>query len=130
LDFLRKIGANLAVDYETERFQDLVHEVDRVLDTVGTKGIAEDSMRTLRRGGMFGSVVQPPSSKEFESFGLKSTFFVVKPDRSELVQIANLIDDHKVSPIIDRILPLQDDKTAYERGASGHNLGKTVLHVA
>ncbi|MFL5705307.1 MAG: NADP-dependent oxidoreductase, partial [Ktedonobacteraceae bacterium] len=34
-DFLRQLGANEIIDYTTTRFEDVVHDVDLVFDTVG-----------------------------------------------------------------------------------------------
>ena len=34
-DFLRELGANEIIDYTTTRFEEVVHGVDLVFDTVG-----------------------------------------------------------------------------------------------
>ncbi|TMD71474.1 MAG: zinc-binding dehydrogenase [Chloroflexi bacterium] len=40
-----------------------------------------------------------------------------------------MIDEGKVRPIIDTVLPLSQARQAYEQGAKGHTRGKIVLRV-
>ncbi len=51
-DFLRSIGAEEIINYQTTRFEDVVKDVDAVIDTVGGE-LAERSMRVIRSGGVF-----------------------------------------------------------------------------
>jgi len=53
-DWLRELGAEQVVDYKSERFEDLVADLDAVIDLPGSYG--ERSLAVLRPGGMFVSV--------------------------------------------------------------------------
>ncbi len=76
------------------------------------------------------SIVSPrPSFAEAKGHDVRPAWFVVQPNREQLVQIGALIDEGKVRPIIDTVLPLSQARQAYEQGAKGHTRGKIVLRV-
>jgi threonine dehydrogenase-like Zn-dependent dehydrogenase len=66
LDYVRGLGAETVVDYQTKRFEDSVARVDVVLDTVGGD-TQRRSLRALkpcsrRRSTSFRLTIGPPSS--------------------------------------------------------------------
>jgi NADPH:quinone reductase-like Zn-dependent oxidoreductase len=128
-DFLRELGASEVIDYTTTRFEDVVHGVDFVFDTVGGDTL-QRSWQVVKPGGVLASVVSPrPSFAEAQAYNVRPVWFVVQPNREQLVQIGALIDEGKVRPIIDTVLPLSQARQAYEQGAKGHTRGKIVLRV-
>ena len=128
-DFLRELGASAVIDYTTTRFEEVVHGVDLVFDTVGGDTL-QRSWQVVKPGGMLLSVVSPrPSFASAKGYGVRPVWFIVEPNREQLVQIGALIDEGKVRPIIDTVLPLSQARQAYEQGAKGHTRGKIVLRV-
>jgi NADPH:quinone reductase-like Zn-dependent oxidoreductase len=60
----------------------------------------------------------------------RGVFFIVRPDREQLGQIATLIDAGAVRPVIAPTVPLAEAREAFERGVvAGHTRGKLVLAV-
>src|SRR6266496_2695950 len=128
-DFLHELGASVVIDYTITRFEDVVHDVDLVFDTVGGDTL-ERSWQVVKPGGVLVSVVSPrPSFEEAKAHGVRPVWFVVEPNRQQLIQIGALIDAGQVRPIIETILPLSQASQAYEQGARGHTRGKIVLRV-
>lgn len=127
-DFLRALGANTIIDYTTTRFEEVVHDVDLVLDTVGGDTV-ERSWAVVKKGGVLISVASPPSPEQARAHGVRSVWFTVEPNREQLIQIGALIDAGQIRPIIETILPLSQARQAYEQGARGHTRGKIVLRV-
>jgi NADPH:quinone reductase-like Zn-dependent oxidoreductase len=128
-DFLRGLGVNEIIDYTTTRFEEVVHDVDLVFDTVGGDTL-EQSWQVVKPGGVLVSVVSPrPSFEEAKAHGVRPVWFVVEPNREQLIQIGALIDAGQVRPIIETVLPLSQARQAYEQGARGHTRGKIVLRV-
>src|SRR5215467_15295311 len=102
-DFLRELGANQVIDYTTTRFEEVVHGVDVVFDTVGGGTLAR-SWQVVKPGGMLLSIVSPrPSFAEAKGYDVRPVWFVVEPNREQLVKIGALIDEGKVRPIIDTV---------------------------
>src|SRR5256714_8292925 len=128
-DFLRELGASEVIDYTTTRFEDVVHGVDFVFDTVGGDTL-QRSWQVVKPGGVLASVGSPrPSFAEAKEHDVLPVWFVVQPNREQLVRIGALIDEGKVRPIIDTVLPLSQARQAYEQGEKGHTRGKIVLRV-
>jgi NADPH:quinone reductase-like Zn-dependent oxidoreductase len=129
-DFLRELGATEVIDYHTQRFEEVVHNVDVVFDTVGGETLAR-SWQVLKPGGVLVSVVSPqPPADVTKGHDARFAWFVVEPDRELLIQIGALIDAGQLRPIIDAVFPLAQARQAYERAAQGHPRGKIVLRVA
>lgn len=139
-EFLFDIGADNVIDYTTRRFEGIVQNIDIVFDTVGGDTL-ERSWKVLKKGTgklVCISVVDMPSSehslplyiqKKGASHGVHATWFIVKPNRSQLTRIRDLIDAGDVRPIVDTVLPLSQAQNAYEHPRS-HRRGKIVLSVS
>jgi NADPH:quinone reductase-like Zn-dependent oxidoreductase len=127
--FVRGMGAADVVDYEHDRFEDHVEGVDVVLDPVGGSTQAR-SWSVLRPGGVLVSVAVPPDPGEASKHRARGAYFVVEPDRGQLETIAALVDSGRITPIVDRVVPLAETAAAYENLRTEHRQGKVVLHVA
>ena len=127
-ELLLKLGVDETIDYTTQKFEDLVHKVDIVLDTIGGQ-TQERSWGVLNKRGVLISLVQPPPEEKAEQFGVRGMMCSVQPDGAQLTKIAKLIDSAKLRPTIDRILPLSEARRAHELSQNGHLHGKIVLRV-
>src|SRR5579872_1001458 len=128
-DFLRELGASAVIDYTTTRFEEVVHDVDLVFDLIGGDTLVR-SWQVVKPGGVLVSVVGPrPSFAEAKAHGVRPAWFIVEPNREQLIQIGALIDTGRIRPIIETVLPLSQARQAYEQGARGHTRGKIVLRV-
>jgi NADPH2:quinone reductase len=132
--YVKKLGADVIIDYTKDDFVEKVKEVapkgvDFVYDTVGG-GIAEKSLGLVKDGGSLVSIVELID----ESFGarnkVKTGFVFVAPNGQELETIAKLIEEGKVvAPLIEEFV-LDDAPEALEKNRAGHTQGKIVIHVA
>ena len=137
--FLKDLGVNDVIDYKKTRFEDRVHDVDVVFDTVGGKTL-ERSWQVLRKGGKLVSVASQDLPTTFDklqayfkekgdSYGIDATWFILHPSRDQLIRIGELIDSGRVKPVVDTILPLSQASQAYEGAKGVHKHGKIVLRV-
>jgi NADPH:quinone reductase-like Zn-dependent oxidoreductase len=127
--FLWELGVDEPIDYEKTRFEDVVHDVDVVFDTLG--GDTQNrSWEVLKQGGILVSIVAAPSAEEAAKHGVRSAFFSAQPSSSQLSEIAKLVDAGKLKPVVETVLPLSDARRAHELNETGHATGKTVLKVA
>jgi NADPH:quinone reductase-like Zn-dependent oxidoreductase len=58
------------------------------------------------------------------------TYFVVEPDREQLVELARIVDAGALKPEIDSVFPLAEAGRAFERLAERGKRGKVVLLVS
>lgn len=118
----REFGAHEVIDRAGTRFEDVVGPVDLVFDTVGGDALVR-SRSVLREGGRIVSVAEEPPE------GVQATYFVVEPDREQLVELARLVDEEAVRPAIDSVFPLANAVKAFERVMTPGKRGKVVLEV-
>jgi len=127
-DFLLSLGADEAIDYQKQRFEEAVRDVDLVLDTIGGE-TRKRSWQVLKPGGLLIGLTEPISEGEASAHGRRGLFFIVEPNREELTEIAALIDSGAIRPVIAETVPLARAREAFERGVAGHTRGKLVLQV-
>jgi NADPH:quinone reductase-like Zn-dependent oxidoreductase len=128
-DFLHRLGADEVIDYATEQFENKVHGADMVLDLIGGDTL-ERSWDVLKRGGVLVTTVAPVSQEKANAHAVQGIFFIVKPSRPGLIEIARLIDEGHVRVNIEAVFPLERAREAFEQGLSRHVRGKLVLRVA
>lgn len=127
--FLKELGADQTIDYTTTSFDNAVKEVDLVLDTIGGE-TRDRSWRVMRKGGILITITSPISTGTPPPQGMRSLFFIVKPDREDLEALADLIEQGIVTPFVEQTFPLADIKKAFEFSNKGHSRGKTVVIIA
>jgi NADPH:quinone reductase-like Zn-dependent oxidoreductase len=123
LDFVRGLGADEVIDYRAERFEDVVRDVDVVFDTVGGETL-ERSWGVLKPGGRLVTVAA--SGERTTDQRIRAAYFIVEPSRTQLGEIARLINGGAVRPVVGAVFPLADARQAYEH-TPRH--GKVVLRV-
>ena len=127
-DLLKQLGADVAVDYTKQKFEDVAKDVDAVLDSVG-KDTLERSYGVLKKGGFIATLVAQLDQAELDKHGIHGASISVKPNAGELSEITKLIDEKKIKPIVSLVLPLSDAVKAQEQAATHHTRGKIVLKV-
>jgi NADPH:quinone reductase-like Zn-dependent oxidoreductase len=126
LGFLSGLGAEEVIDYSAERFENKIHDADVALDLVGGDTL-ERSWGVLRKGGVLVTTVAPIPQEKAVAHAVKGIFFIVKPSRSELIEITRLIDGGHVRPSVGAVFPLERTREAFQKGLSHHVRGKFVL---
>ncbi|MFF3431789.1 NADP-dependent oxidoreductase [Streptomyces sp. NPDC002602] len=128
--FLSELGADRFIDYTKSRPEDLVHDIDLVLDTVGGPD-SRRFLRTLKRGGaQFPVLPGDFDPKETAELGITVSSAQVRSNGAQLAELGRLIDAGTVRVAIDSTFALADARAAHERAARGHVQGKIVLTVA
>jgi NADPH:quinone reductase-like Zn-dependent oxidoreductase len=127
--FVQALGADQAVDYKTERFEDRVHEIDLVFDLVAGDA-QERSWAVLKDGGAMVSTLAKPSERQARLHQARAVSYMAKPDADELAAIGQLIDEGKVRPHVQAKFALKDAAAAQEKLEHEHTQGKIVLEVA
>jgi len=127
--FLKDLGADQVIDYRNQRFEDVVHDLDVVLDTIG-RDTFERSWSVLKPGGFLVTTVAEVPDGAAEARGVRAKRIASWADGGELARIADLIDERKVRPMVTTVLPLAQARRAHEMSESLHTQGKIVLRVA
>ncbi len=128
IDFLKLLGADEVIDYKKEKFEDIVHDIDLVLDTMGGD-IQKRSLQILKNGGRLITVLKPECLEEARAKNIHLEGFMAQSHPDQLEHIAQLIDAGKVQPVIAKVMLLEEAAEAQELSKEGHVRGKIVLRV-
>jgi NADPH:quinone reductase-like Zn-dependent oxidoreductase len=127
LESVRNFGAHETLDRTTQRFEDSIEPVDLVFDTVGGE-LLRRSPDIVRRGGRIVSIAED-TPKLTDEAAIDSVYFVVEPNRAQLIEIARLADRGALTPAIDSVFPLTEAQAAFKRSMEWSTRGKVILRL-
>jgi NADPH:quinone reductase-like Zn-dependent oxidoreductase len=128
LAFIKQLGAGQAIDHENQRFEEEVQDVDLVLDLIG-KETQQRSLAVIKPGGILVTTVAPEFKDEAKEKNIRLESFTAQSYPEELEQIADLIDNGVVNPVVSAVLNLEDARQAEELSGKRHIRGKVVIKV-
>jgi NADPH:quinone reductase-like Zn-dependent oxidoreductase len=141
VDLVRSIGADHVIDYTRDDFTRNGEQYDLILDNVGNRSLS-DCRRALKRGGtlipnansggrwiggFLGRAVQALVVSPFVPQRLRP--FAATGKSEDLIVLAELIEAGKVTPVIDRMYPLNETAEALDYYGEGHTRGNVVVTV-
>jgi NADPH:quinone reductase-like Zn-dependent oxidoreductase len=114
LDFVRSLGADEVIDYNSTDFTEVVHDQDVVLDVVGGDYPAR-ALDVLKPGGILVST-QPPSvgpvAAAAAERGIRVAGVIVEADEVGMSALADLAATGKLAPTIAATFPLEEAAAA------------------
>lgn len=132
VDLLRSIGADHIIDYTKDDFAGSGQRHDVMLDLVGNRSIT-DCKRVLKPKGKFVSCAGSPDGNWIGpvvgmlKVMLNGAFVMMQSRRDDLMVLKQLIEDGKVTPVIERRYVLSEVAAALRHVATGHAQGTTVI---
>jgi NADPH:quinone reductase-like Zn-dependent oxidoreductase len=124
----QELGPDQLVDHTTTRFEEVIDPVDLVFDTVGGDLLTR-SPAVLRPGGRLVSVADEPPTDVEAGREIVALYFVVEPNREQLLEIATLADSGELRPMVGEVFDLVDARSAFARTMSRDTHGKVVLRT-
>jgi NADPH:quinone reductase-like Zn-dependent oxidoreductase len=152
VDLVKRLGADVVVDYKRDDFEKVLQDYDVVVNSLG-KETLEKSLHVLKPGGKLISISGPPDpdfATDLESgwflrqlMGILSyrirkqarrhrvsySFLFMKANGDQLREITSLIDAGTIHPVVDRIFPLESTGEALSYVETGRAKGKVVVKV-
>jgi NADPH:quinone reductase-like Zn-dependent oxidoreductase len=136
LEYLRQLGADEVIDYRSQPYEDVVHDVDVVLEASPQRDNQErlKSVAVLKAGGIFVSVnVDTPFDEGvLAALAQKQATGELAPNQPRqdwLTEIAHLIDTDQVKVFVSRVFPLEQVADAHRESQTWHVRGKLILAV-
>jgi NADPH:quinone reductase-like Zn-dependent oxidoreductase len=153
VELVRQLGADVAIDYRTTRFEDVAQDFDVVLETLGGELLLR-SLGSVKPGGVVVSIGNTPTAAFARDWGLnpllvfmiglmsrkamaaarkrgaRYEYLFMRADGEQLRQIAALVEGGTIRPVIDRVYPLQEVRQALAYSESGRATGKIVVKVS
>ena len=128
VDFVSSLGAEMVIDYTRTRVEDEVHDVDLVLDTVGSAALA-GIFPTLKRGGTLVSIAGRPDEAQAREAGVRLANFSAQVTSELLTTFAQMIEAGQIKAVVGATFPLGEAGKAQELSQSGHGRGRIVLRI-
>jgi alcohol dehydrogenase len=152
-DFCKSLGAEICVDYKTEKFEEKLKDYDLAIDATEEYN---KMFNILKPGGTLVSITAPPQTISFEEFGdrkpnccilccldccscgvrrtassKKVNFYplILLPHDVDLAEMAKQVEDGKMKVIIDKTYPMDQAMEALQYLESGKATGKVVVRV-
>jgi NADPH:quinone reductase-like Zn-dependent oxidoreductase len=122
----QSLGAQQVIATDDPKQFEKLHDLDAVADTVGGPTAAR-ALKALKPGGVFGTVVEPPS--DAAQHNVRVATMQAVPDASRLYELADEVARGEFTIPIAKTLPLDQVQEAH-REAENHPSGKIVLKAA
>jgi len=125
-ELIESLGADVVIDYNNEKFENIATQVDVVFDAVGGDTQIR-SLDCLRANGYLAAIVNPPDLEVLAQRNLRGKRCAARPDGRILTEVAAMIDAGKVRPIVAEVMPLDKLSEAHKLSETGHVHGKIIL---
>lgn len=138
-ELVRSLGADRVIDYERERFADVLEAQDCFFDAVGRSSLQATQAVLTRRGRYITTV---PSPQQFANVlgsrarglllggsGPSAHVVVVRASGRDLSEIVDLAAAGRVRSVIDEVFDLSEAAAAHEKSRTWRARGKLVLGV-
>ena len=140
VDLVRSIGADEVVDYTRDDFAQSGRRYDVMLDLIGNRPLSDCRRALTARGtyvlvgvadmGRWVGLARQMKALSMSPFvGQKMRVFVTKHNAEDLAVLKDLVEDEKITPVIDRRYGLSEVAEALAYQGSGHVRGKVVIVV-
>ncbi len=153
VDLMKRLGADVVIDYKKDDFAQVLRDYDVVLNSLG-KETLEKSLKVLKPGGRLISISGPPDPAFARDLGtswlvrqvtrllsyrirrkakrhsVNYSFLFMKANGEQLHKISSLIDAGSVRPVVDRVFPFESTNAALAYVETGRAKGKVVVKVA
>jgi NADPH:quinone reductase-like Zn-dependent oxidoreductase len=139
IDMIRSIGADRVIDYTKEDFTQSEHRFDLILDCIGNHSLSA-RRRVLTPNGIcvmvggpndgpwIGPMVEMVNAVVFSKFvSQQFVMMLAKSNRADLQTMQELMQNRKVTPVIDRSYTLSEVPDAIRYLEAGHARGKVVI---
>jgi alcohol dehydrogenase len=127
-DFAKELGADEIIDYKTQQFETIVHDLDAVFDTVGGETYTK-SFSILKPGGIIVSMLEQPNTELMAEYNVKAIAQASKVTTERLTKLAELVDHGVIKVLVDKTFTLEQTREALDYLKNNHPRGKVVIEV-
>jgi NADPH:quinone reductase-like Zn-dependent oxidoreductase len=124
LDYVRSLGADHVIDYQSQRFEDVARDIDLVLDYVGGE-VLDRSWQVLAPDGVIVGTTSPDILARTPS-GRRGLWFMNKPDVELLEKLAADVASGTLMSKVGEVIGFADIPLAIERNRTATRAGKVV----
>jgi NADPH:quinone reductase-like Zn-dependent oxidoreductase len=124
VEYVRSLGADHVIDYQTVRFESALRDIDLVLDYVGGE-VLDRSWQVLTKNGAIVGTSSPDILARTPA-GRRGLWFINQPDAALLERLAAEIAQGTLISKLGEVVGFDDIPAAIERNRTGSRIGKVV----
>lgn len=128
IEFVKQLGTDEAIDYKSQKFEELLKDYDAVFDTVGGN-TTNRSFKVLKKGGVIVSMLGQPDPDLAKQQGVTAIGQGTQTNSKHLRRLAELVDSGKIKVEVNKVFPLDQVKEAFDYHQKNNPRGKVVLQV-
>jgi alcohol dehydrogenase len=128
IDYVKGLGADEAIDYQSQDFSEIIKDYDAVFDTVGGEANTK-SYQVLKSGGSMVSMVAEPNAELVEQLDINYVQQQSRASAERLQEISKLAEQGIIKINVDKTFSLDQAAEALEYLKTGHPRGKVVLKI-
>ena len=113
MEYVRNLGAKVAIDYETTDFTTVAKDMDLVLVLVGGD-TQEKSYSVLKKGGRLVSTTMPILEEVAREHGVTGIHMVIRQSADDLQKISRLIESGDIQTDVQIVYALEDAPLAWK----------------
>lgn len=149
---VKRLGADVVIDYKSEDFEHRLSGCDVVLNSQESATLAK-SLGVLKPGGRLISISGPPdpqfaqdmkapwlvkqvmhalsfsARRKAQRLGVQYSFLFMKASGAQLRRITPLLESGVIHPVIDRVFPFNETNEALAYVESGRAKGKVIIKL-
>jgi NADPH:quinone reductase-like Zn-dependent oxidoreductase len=128
-DFVLELGADMHIDYKNQKFEEILHNMDFVLDTIGGE-ITDRSFGVLRPGGTIiciPSGTSPDITEKAVAKRMNGDHFRVRSNGEDMKEISCLLEKGHVKSFISGTYSFDEIQAAHLQIETGKTKGKIVV---
>jgi alcohol dehydrogenase len=127
-EYVKSLGADEAIDYKAQKFEEIIKDYDVVFDTVGGE-TNKKSYSVLKSGGVLVSMTEQPDKELSANLGVKAIAQQSRATSERLSELAKLVDTGVIKVNVDKVFPLEQVFEALAYLQEGQHRGKVVINV-
>ena len=128
IEFVKNLGADEVIDYQKQKFENIVHDFDAVFDPVGGETYTK-SFEVLKKAGIIVSMVEQPNENLMQQFEVTAISQFTKINTERLNQLTELVEKGMIKIHVDKVFPLNEAGEALSYLQTGHPKGKVAIKV-
>lgn len=129
-DFVLGLGADECIDYKTQKFEEMVSDVDFILDSIGDDNFVR-SLKVLKEDGtivLLPTVKKDAAEKAAREKGVKNYhYMLMHSSGKDMKEIAAMLAEGSMKSSVGKTYPFDKIREAHEEMVSGHHTGKIVV---
>lgn len=129
-DYVKELGADQFINYQTQHFEEELTDFDIVIDTMGGE-ILQKSFQVLKPGGKLVSMAGQPDQELAKKHEVEASFYWLSENGEQLAQLGDLIERGIVKPQVGHVFGFSGSQLQEAHGLSEthHAKGKIVIKV-